>query len=176
MAKSSQLLLGFNLYTDRLNHLYYKSIFTHHYYHIDPKNIKKYTIYSFRFPVALAIFYFAYVFSHSIWIGLSVGILVYLVMAITFHTVYLKRLVSYPSIKQPEKLTYARHCRQALSKLRLQALIALSAILAVVLILNVLISNYALEINILNYVLATMVGVFCIIHVVFLIKGIYIQQ
>ena len=176
MAKSSQLLLGFNLYTDRLNHLYYKSIFTHHYYHIDPKNIKKYTIYSFRFPVALAIFYFAYVFSHSIWIGLSVGILVYLVMAITFHTVYLKRLVSYPSIKQPEKLTYARHCKASLSKVRLQALILLSALLAIAFILNVMVSHYDLELVILNYLLAGVAALFCGIHVYFLIKGNYIQQ
>ena len=176
MAKSAQLLLGFNLYTDRLDHLYYKSPFTHQFYAIDPGSIKKYTVYSFRFPIALALFYFAYVFSHSLGIAAAIGIVVYAAMAFAFHTVFLKKLVPYPVIKQPQKLTYARHCKASLSKIRLQALILLSALLAIAFILNVMVSHYDLELVILNYLLAAMAALFCGIHVYFLIKGNYIQQ
>lgn len=175
MSQSKQLLLGLNLYTDRLDHLYYKNIFDHQYYAIDPKSIKKYTIYSFRFPISLAIFYFAYVFSHSLWIGASVGIGLYVILTIAFYTIFLKSLVTYPSIKQPSKLTYARQCKDGLSKIRLQALVGLSAVLVIALVVNALISDYSMEINILNYALALIVAVFCIIHTVFLVKGNYIH-
>ena len=176
MAKSAQLLLGFNLYTDKLDHLYYKSSFTHKYYAIDKKSIKKYTIYSFRFPISLAVFYFAYVFSHSLWIGAGIGVVIYVAMAVAFHTTFLKSLVPYDTIKGPLKLTYARHCKQALSKIRLLALILLSALLTIALILNALISDYGMEMTVLNYILAGLIAVFCIIHILFYFKGNYIHD
>ena len=175
MSQSKQLLLGFNLYTDRLDHLFYLNRFDHQYYAIDNKSIKKYTIYSFRFPISLAIFYFADVFTHSLLIGALIGIGLYVVLTVAFYMVFLKSLASYPSIKQPNKLTYTRQCKSGLSKIRLQALIGLSAVLAIALVVNVLVSDYSTEINILNYVLAAIVAVFCIIHIVFLSKGNYIQ-
>ena len=158
--KTKGRVLGLHVYNDERGRLIYYNVFNKKAYWVnDQTDYKKFSVFQTRLPLSIALGFIVIMFLDMLWFGLISGILVYVLMSIYFYVKFLPSLKEIKNFERPKESFMMRFVGP-LSDTRIIIAIIMIFLIAILLVVNVQISEYDEITEILNYVLAAGVAIF----------------
>lgn len=153
---------GFSVYRDDKNRPIYYNRFNHNGYVLSD-NAKLFKTFNSRFMLGFIATIFGYIFNLPLWLCVTLGIIVYLVMEFKFRK-FLNKLPVIPNF-QPKKRTSIVDSEAGLSTKKIITKMILYFTISILLIVNAYSSNYTGLILYLNYALSVITFITGIIEI-----------
>lgn len=146
--------VGFSIYQDEKGRYIYYDRLSGKAYQVLKSDFKKFNVLSTRIITSIAIGYLTYAISNIIWIGIVVGLAVYIAMLIAFRKIFINGTTYVDGFKPSKNESFITKAAKRVSKVKCIALIILLFALSILSIININTQEYELTILVLNYVLA----------------------
>ena len=153
-------VLGLHVYNDERGRLIFFNIFNKKAYCVkDQRDYKKFSVFQTRLPLSIALGFIVIMFLDRFWFGIGAGVLVYVMMSVYFYAKFLPGLKEVKNFNKPSESFMMRFV-EPLSDTRIIIAIVLIFLIAILLVVNVQISDYDEITEYLNYALAGGVAIF----------------
>lgn len=170
MAKKDKELksVGINTYVDdRGRNIVYDWYFKKAYY-ITKNDEQQYRLYGMRFPLAIIVG-FLLISNVNVYLGLGVGVAIFVIGEILYHAIFLNRLNEVPRFKKPDNGPFHVQLAHRMNAKRLILSIIATSLLMILLVINAQVNGYEGMLLYLNYAFAIASFVFGYFHLLALI-------